>query len=87
MKNESKIECVGYCLIRNRLTEELFLLTDVNSALEEAVKINESSDEHPSFYLYAPEKTSETTQKCQLIAELHRDFGKDDLYWRPINNM
>ena len=67
-------------LIRNRLTDEIFVLDSTQSALKKAIKENRKDKEHPSFdLLKVPNKTG---SKCKVLAQLVRDFGKEELYWK-----
>ena len=74
------IECKGKCLIQNKMTLELYLVDNVNIALREAIRMNRNDRSSPSFYLY----DSETQFKCNLVAELCREIGSDNLYWKSI---
>ena len=67
------------CLIRNRMTNDVFLFNNVDEALKVATKENLKDEDHPSFHLYSANKNG----KCKLVAELIRDFGHSELYWKP----
>lgn len=69
----------GRCIVRNRITNDVFLLDNVDEALKVAIKENLKDEEHPSFHLYTANKNG----KCKLVAELIRDFGHSELYWKP----
>jgi len=77
--NANTLLYTGRCLIRNRMTNEIFLLDNVDEALKLATKENLKDDEHPSFHLYSANKNG----KCKLVAELIRNFGHSELYWKP----
>ena len=77
--NDNTLLYTGRCLIRNRMTNEIFLLDNVDEALKLATKENLKDDEHPSFHLYSANKNG----KCKLVAELIRNFGHSELYWKP----
>jgi NifB/MoaA-like Fe-S oxidoreductase len=70
----------GRCLIRNRMTNDVFLLDNVDEALIVATKENLKDEEHSSFHLYSADKNG----KCKLVAELVRNFGHSELYWKPV---
>ena len=61
------------------MTNDVFLLETVDDALKVAIKENLKTEEHPSFHLYSADKNG----KCKLIAELIRNFGHSELYWKP----
>jgi hypothetical protein len=67
-------------LIRNRLTDEIFVFDTTQSALKKAIEENKKDEDHPSFHLYKVPNTS--GKKCKLLAELVRDFGQEQLYWK-----
>jgi len=71
--------CTGRCLIINKMTTEVYILDDIDKALELATKENLKNEDHPSFDLYSANKNG----KCKLVAELVRDFGHSELYWKP----
>lgn len=77
--NANTLLYTGRCLIRNRMTNDVFLLETVDEALKVAIKENLKNEEHPSFHLYSADKNG----KCKLIAELIRNFGHSELYWKP----
>ncbi len=67
-------------LIRNRLTDEIFVFDSTQAALKKAIEENRKSEEPASFDLLKVPNKSGT--KCKVIAQLVRDFGEDQLYWR-----
>jgi hypothetical protein len=77
--NANTLLYTGRCIIRNRMTNEIYLLKTTDEALKVATKENLKNQEHPSFHLYSADKNS----KCKLVAELVRDFGHSELYWKP----
>ena len=69
-------------LIRNCLTNEVFVFDSTQSALKKAIEENHKNEEHPSFdLLKVPNKTG---SKCKVFAQLVRDFGQDQLYWKYL---
>jgi ribosomal protein L37AE/L43A len=77
--NVNTLSYTGRCIIKNKITNEIYLLETTDEGLKVATKENLKNDEHHSFYLYSADKNG----KCKLVAELVRDFGKSDLYWKP----
>ncbi len=49
---------------------------DINSALDESIKLNESDIDHPTFYLYKAQNTN-----FIYMGRLMRNFGTNNFYW------
>ncbi len=62
------------------MTQAIFLLENIDKALELAKQENLKDEDHPSFYLYDAHENG----KCKLVAELVRDFGHSELYFKPL---
>lgn len=69
---------IEYYIIKNRITTDIFLLENIVEALKVATDENKKDENHPSFYLYIANKYG----KCELLAELVRNFGNSELYWK-----
>lgn len=73
-------------LIRNLITDEVFCFKDLEEATQKAIAENHKNKEHPSFYLYDLFKVCEDGRLIPS-ARLHRDFGKEELFWKPISTL
>jgi len=61
-------------------THRPYLVQDEVVALEEAVRMNQASENHPAFVLYRTDPLG----RGIYVATLARRFGTDNFYWdRP----